>query len=232
MNCNPTAVACQIELIRYSLDNPNAFQVWGFVVAVIAAIGSLAVAIVAAWIAWRSSKTAESANQLARDAQAREDERVSGAAADADLSARFKAGRPGALRAIKIAKALLRDVLDAPSPNDPALVNQPVPLDPKQAKQLADAVELIPISEVSERLSWLVVAAVYPQAYLPNPVGPGLRYRQRQSLQYVVMDLGRFIRRDKTVDEAAEAFARNIADTFDNWRNPPNPAATYAPTMR
>ena len=213
MNCNPTAVACQIELIRHSLDIPNTFQVWGFVVAVIAAIGSLAVAVVAAWIAWRSNRTAELANQLARDAQAREDERVSATAAAADLSARFEAGRPDALRAIELAKALLSDVLDAPSPNDPALVGQPVPLDPKQAKRLADTVELIPISEVSERLSLLVAAAVDPQAYFPNPLGPSLRYLQRQSFQYVILDLGRFIRRDTTVDEAAETFARNIEDT-------------------
>jgi len=97
VTCNPNTIACQIELIRHSLDNPNAFQIWGFVVAVVAAIGSVAVAIVAARIAWQSNKTAESANKLTaeaqaivKDAQDRERTRLDAVAADAARRERYE----------------------------------------------------------------------------------------------------------------------------------------------
>jgi hypothetical protein len=204
MNCNPNAVACQIELLRQSLDSPSVVQI-------VAAAGSLLAVVVAIWAAWRS-------NKLAREAQAREDRRVAAAAATADLAARFEAGRPDAVKALKLAEALLPLTLNPPPSDDPSLSSEPLIFENESAARLASRVRRLPISTVAERLRWLVDAAVNPRIFAPDPL-LGIRFFQRQCLEYVADELRRFIRRDVDFDPAAEALARNIADRVDKWRN-------------
>jgi len=181
-------------MIRNSLDNPSGIQ-W------VSAIGSVLAVAVAVWAAVRS-------NTLAREAQSREDKRVADAVAAADLAARFETGRPDAVKARKWTEALIRaGQLDPSMSGSPLTASMPTipfppppfPVDPVLSDRLAKRVRMIPDSTLAERLSWLVRAVINPQAYSPG---------------YIADDLDRFIRRDNTVDQAAEALAGNIADRF------------------
>lgn len=209
MNCNPNAIACQIEMIRNSLDNPSGIQ-W------VSAIGSVLAVAVAVWAAVRS-------NTLAREAQSREDKRVADAVAAADLAARFETGRPDAVKARKWTEALIRaGQLDPSMSGSPLTASMPTipfppppfPVDPVLSDRLAKRVRMIPDSTLAERLSWLVRAVINPQAYSPEPALTNFPFFQMMCLGYIADDLDRFIRRDNTVDQAAEALAGNIADRF------------------
>ena len=134
--------------------------------------------------------------------------------AAADLIQRFEAGKPDAVKALKLAMRLLNQAYPEKPVGTEPIPPPPLTMEADTMKKLQYRVMMIPDSTFSERTTWLLRAAENPSAYAPEPALTHFPFFQVKVLAYVADDLSRFIRRDPSVDKDADDLSKAISTRF------------------